>query len=571
MNKLFKNKAFLICISSIVTLIIIIGCVFGIGEVRIRLKGVLERAFPDKFGQSIYYINNVKSDTVSQMDFLVNDVREVKINSQRSYLINHSRGFALGFPNDAEYDFSAAQEYINVSCEKFSAVVSKEYTTYAPGVEESKRYVSECINKYILSEKYLKENSITLHKNDTETVGDYPVQIIALTRTPEAGSKCVDNTYVYCYIYKDDVLFYRIMFKAREYDSELLEEVYKTLESFTEDVMVKGVSDTFAEFYPVINDDWNEKTRALYEDIVNSKECKWGVFVPRAVLQNNYRDVLSLEEKVASKFDGVLEYMFLCDEVPKEGMKSAFADGKIIELTLQTANAMHANLDGHNPMFDIIDGKYDEKISKIARDIKELHSPVLFRLNNEMNSDWVGYSAAACLTDPEIYVAVWRRIYDIFEKENVDNAIWVFNPNDETFPPNGYNASMAYYPGNEYVHIFGITGYNTGTYYEKEHGERWRTFDEIYTNITEHSEKTYGKFPWIITEFASSSIGGDKAEWINDMFESLKDYPHIKMAFWFNAADYDERPEKEGCVARPYWLDETDKTTQAFKNGLRKK
>ena len=571
MKKLFKSKYVRISISVILVLVVIIGCILGISTLRRRVRNALGYIFPDRFPRYEYYVNNELCENVSEMDFLLKDVREVQINSERSYLINHSRGFAVGFPKDAKYDFSTAQEYIKVGCKDFSAVVSKEYSTYAPGVNESKKYVSECLNKYILDEKYLKENNITLHKNDVETIGEYPVQIIALTRTPYKNSEVKDNTYVYCYLYKEDVLFYRIMFKAQSYTENLMKEVYKTLESFNEDVAVKGVSGTFTDYMPVLNKNWNEKTKELYNEILTAESCKWGVFVPRAVLLNNYEEVLELEEKVETKFDGVLEYMFLCDDVPKDGMKSAFDDGKVVELTLQTANVMHQNLNGHNPMFEIIDGLYDEKITKIARDIKNLENPVLFRLNNEMNSDWVGYSGLACLNDPDIYVAVWRRIYDIFEKENVNNAIWVFNPNDETFPPNGYNTSLAYYPGNEYVHIFGITGYNTGTYYANEHGERWRTFDEIYTAITEHSEKAYGEFPWIITEFASSSVGGDKVNWINDMFKRLKDYPHIKMAFWFNSADYDERPEKAGNVARPYWFDETVQTTEAFKNGLKNK
>ncbi len=570
MKKIFKNRAFRIVIITFLVLFILIGCALGINSVRLRVRSILGHVFPDRFPTYEFYIDNVKCNSVSQTDFLLKDVREVQRNGTRSYLVNHSRGFAVGFPKDAEYDFSTAQEYIKVECSQFSAVVSKEYTTYEPTMEGSKRYVKECINKYILDEKYIEENNITLHKNDIETVGNYPVQIVALTRTPYDGSEIKDNTYVFCYIYKEDFLFYRIMFKAESYTDELMNEVYKTLESFSEGVAVKGVSDTFTDFKPVLNENWNEQTKALYNEIVNSDSCKWGVFVPRAVLLNNYDEVLKLEEKVDYKFSGVLEYMFLVDEVPVDGMKSAFADGKVIELTLQTANVMHENMNGHNVMFEILDGKQDEKIRKIAKDIKSLKNPVLFRLNNEMNSDWTGYSASACLTDPEIYVSVWRRIYNIFEQEKVDNAIWIFNPNDETFPPNGYNSSLAYYPGNEYVHMYGITGYNTGTYYAVEHGERWRTFDEIYKSITEHSEKDYGKFPWIITEFASSSVGGDKVEWINDMFESLPNYPHIKMAFWFNTADYDERPEKQGAVARPYWFDETLQTTKAFKNGLAK-
>ena len=67
----------------------------------------------------------------------------------------------------------------------------------------------------------------------------------------------------------------------------------------------------------------------------------------------------------------------------------------------------------------------------------------------------------------------------------------------------------------------------------------------------------------MITEFASSSIGGDKAAWIDGMFKALPEYKNIKAAVWFSSADYDG-----DTPARPYWLDETEKTTLAFKVGL---
>ena len=206
----------------------------------------------------------------------------------------------------------------------------------------------------------------------------------------------------------------------------------------------------------------------------------------------------------------------------------------------------------------------------MARQIKEIGHPILFRLNNEMNSDWTSYGSSACLDDPEIYVELWRKIYNIFKDEGVDNAIWVFNPNDESYPPCGYNSTIAFYPGDEYVQLFGVTGYNTGTYYAVENGEKWKTFREIYDNIMEKHYKVYGKFPWIITEFASSSVGGDKVQWINDMFNDIKDYPNIKMAFWFNSADTDPRDETNQTIARPYWLNETPETTKAFSQGLKK-
>mgnify|MGYP003320116685 CR=1 FL=1 len=34
----------------------------------------------------------------------------------------------------------------------------------------------------------------------------------------------------------------------------------------------------------------------------------------------------------------------------------------------------------------------------------------------------------------------------------------------------------------------------------------------------------FGNFSWVITEFASSSVGGDKSAWITSMFENIKNY-----------------------------------------------
>ena len=92
----------------------------------------------------------------------------------------------------------------------------------------------------------------------------------------------------------------------------------------------------------------------------------------------------------------------------------------------------------------------------------------------------------------------------------MDNAIWIFNPNDISYPPCKWNTHLAYYPGNEYVHMIGLTGYNTGDYFRNHTGERWRSFTEIYDRLWYMYRDVYSEFPWIITEFACSSVGGDK-------------------------------------------------------------
>ncbi len=568
-KKIIKNKIFVTAVIALLIIGIAITCVARIDSWKYSVSNYFNKMLPQVFPQYIIYQNNVLCEDYSQLDFENGDVREIRVFKGRSKLINHSRGFSLEFPEEAQYDFTAAQEHINVKCNNFTAVVSKEFSTNGNGVENSKLYVKNCINKYLLDEKYLAENNITVHENKEDNRAGYPVQVIALTRTPAKGSAVKYNTYVYCYIYTETNMFYRIMFRSEQYNDELMSEVYKTLDSLDTDISVRGVSSTFTDYRPVVPQYWSEETMAMYNDIVSANECRWGIYSPHAIENNDLSDIEKLEEKAESEFDGVLEYTYLFTEIPVEGMKSAYRQGKVVELTLQTSTEMNRDLNGKNPVFDVIDGLYDEKIRKMAADIKEVGHPVLFRLNNEMNSDWTSYSGAACMTDPEIYIMVWKRIYDIFEEEGVNNTIWIFNPNDESFPPNGYNASMAYYPGDEYVHMFGITGYNTGTYYAELNGERWRTFDEIYSAIDEKYSGIYGEFPWIITEFASSSIGGDKVKWIKDMFKDIKKYPRIKMAFWFNSADFESISENYERVARPYWFDETEETAKAFAEGLK--
>jgi hypothetical protein len=105
-----------------------------------------------------------------------------------------------------------------------------------------------------------------------------------------------------------------------------------------------------------------------------------------------------------------------------------------------------------------------------------------------------------------------------------------------------------------------MTGYNTGTYFS---GEHWRSFDSIYRPLYSEYSQLYG-YPYMITEFACSSVGGDKAGWINDMFNQLKQYPNIKVANWFNGIDLD----KAGQPGRIYRLDEDPRYIAAFGRGM---
>jgi len=298
--------------------------------------------------------------------------------------------------------------------------------------------------------------------------------------------------------------------------------------------------------------DKNTRAGQMYETVFDKeKELIWGIFYPEAN-KGNYDKLYELEEKLDYEFKVLLEYKGLNTEAYSNLFE---IENRIIEYTFQVLG----NNDDPVVMYEILEGKYDKLINQVAEEIKKYKGDVLFRLNNEMNGDWCSYSAWFTQTDTDIYNAVWVYFYEIFEEKGVDNALWVWNPNWGDFPEFKWNHYLNYFPGEKYVDIVGLTGYNTGTYYQHEY---WREFEEIYDPMLEEYTE-YFNYELMITEFGSNSVGGDKAEWIEKMMKKIKEYD-IDIALWFSSIDYDS----EGNPARIYIVDENEKTLNAFKKGL---
>jgi hypothetical protein len=355
------------------------------------------------------------------------------------------------------------------------------------------------------------------------------------------------------------------MVKSEEYSLRKIEDIIKSFQ-FIETV---GYAGNEIDTKPVLPD-WNEETRAFYDELTGDGEMLWGTHVLKAITTEGMSaEVQSLEKKLDYKFGLVMGYCYLSAEPPVEGLREAYDAGKITELTLQIATYNNQGLDSaRNPNFDVLDGKSDELIKNYAKSLKEFGHPVLLRLNNEMNTDWTSYSGMAALGDPEIYKQVHTRVFNIFREEGVDNVIWIFNPQFGDYPPANWNNYMCYYPGNGQIQVLGITGYNTGEYYKDLYGDKWKSFNEIYSACSEEYQNSFSQVPWIITEFASASNGGDKAAWIRNMFYFMPEYKNIKAAVWFSHHDMDERPGKEAVISRFYNIDETENTLRAFKDGL---
>lgn len=321
-----------------------------------------------------------------------------------------------------------------------------------------------------------------------------------------------------------------------------------------------------AKDYPrfaISRDNLNKETKAFYSDTFSDEvPFSWGIFEP-STKANDPGKLPSLESTLDYPFKIALYYSGLKDTYDTNSiydtLNTIWQQGAVTELTLQTK--LYDPISEKSAIYDILDGQYDTFLHAYAKDVARFGHPVLFRPFNEMNGDWCNYSAYWTGRDCNTYVALYRYVYQIFEEEGANvNTLWVWNPNERSFPDFAWNAVDNYYPGDDYVDIVGLTGYNTGDYYE---GETWRSFNDIYEPIYEAMAPQYQQ-PFMITEFACSDIGGDKSAWIKDMFKQLPNYPRIKAAVWWNHADYDT----DGTVARSYFIDSTDEVTTTVKNGL---
>lgn len=337
---------------------------------------------------------------------------------------------------------------------------------------------------------------------------------------------------------------------------------------------LRAMAESFESFTPTVEaaeyprqprerDDITDETRAFYERIfADDADLTWGIFEP-GVSGKSLRELVQIQDELQHRFDIVLCYSNIYDEYDDNliynTLSRLWENGSVVELTLQTQ--LYDPLSQNNMVYDILDGKYDEFLHDYAADVARFGHPVLFRPFNEMNGDWCNYSAYWTARDCSTYVELYRYLYSIFEEEGANkNTLWVWNPNEKSFPDFCWNKTDNYYPGDEYVDIVGLTGYNTGDYYD---GETWRSFDEIYDPIYAQMAPQYQQ-PLMITEFACSSIGGDKSAWVADMFDSLADYPRIKAAVWWDSADKDTTNN----IARPYYIDNDKAALKIFKNHL---
>jgi hypothetical protein len=201
----------------------------------------------------------------------------------------------------------------------------------------------------------------------------------------------------------------------------------------------------------------------------------------------------------------------------------------------------------------IAGGAFDSYITKYAEQIKAYGGPVIMRPFHEMDGFWYPWGGTVNGNTPAEFVAAWRHIWDIFNKVGASNVTWIWSVNHISVPDTANNQIQDYWPGSKYVDWVGYSGFNWGT---SSPLSTWAGFDAVYQQRYQDLLQ-YGK-PIMITEMGCPEVGGNKAEWITQAFQTLKaSYPQISAVVWYDKAD---------SALRQWQIDSSAASLAAFKS-----
>jgi mannan endo-1,4-beta-mannosidase len=249
----------------------------------------------------------------------------------------------------------------------------------------------------------------------------------------------------------------------------------------------------------------------------------------------------------------VYEAFFWGNPLPTALLDAAAAAGCTAELTWEPWDPSAGK---HQPAYtaaEIAGGRYDTYVSGWAKQAASHDRRFVLRFAHEMNGNWYPWSVGAPGGSPEDYVAAYRRVRGIFDDAGAKRVEWVWCPN--VIIDGNVEAISRSYPGDNFVDIVGIDGYNFGD----RPGHRWTQPADLFGNtLALVTELAPGKPVWI-NEVGCGDQGGDKARWISEFFGWLVS-TDVRGLTWF---EVDGRPDE------PDWrLTSSAATTAAAESAL---
>lgn len=574
---------------------------------EVNLEGYWDEKYTDE-------INKISTDTIEKSKVFYDgkylttkeelvkrkDIKYEFYTSDKLRYVNSSEGYAVTVPsNNVNIDYSISKYRTQLEFNSSTLTISYENSNpYGDTKGSWITYLTEWLNRYISNPVYIEQNDLKYTSDIIESTTFLDGYEVLRYSIYIDDSMEIEKPYYNIGIVRNQDSYTKFYLFVMKSEKEQTKQFDKMLKSFKEFKAFGTTKNHIGQYELKPNPIWNDETKAYYDKLNQSSTFEFGFFT-YSLADENY-DLISgrLEKENKRLFDltnyhqailptynhlawGETKMTFPLQLATTYGGGNGFDDKAVLQFTLQyTNNNNNVNIynktENYTPMFDILRGKYDEQFRELARDIKTYSKPVLFRLNNEMNTDWTSYCGMISLIDPDIFRLTWIRLYDIFEEEGVDNCIWIFNPIAVTCPYSSWGEDLCYMPGVEYVQALGITRYEM-----MNDDVLTLSFKEGYTQLYNKNKDHWMNYPWIVSEFGCAS-GGEtsgqlfrnheaQAEWVKGMFECLKDKENnlfcsrIAAAVWFNCNDVDS----DGRIINALHLDSSlTKTFEELRIGL---
>lgn len=224
--------------------------------------------------------------------------------------------------------------------------------------------------------------------------------------------------------------------------------------------------------------------------------------------------------------DLVLWYEDFAAPPPVSGVAKVSATGAVPVITwepwLRRTDVTGA---GAETISEIAAGAHDDHLFAWAAALTITGAPVYLRFAHEFNGDWYPWTPAHGTT-PDAYVAAWRHTHDLFRRGGATNVRWMWSPDAIC---GGEVPLRAWFPGDDYVDVVGIDGYNWGT---SRPWSRWTPPVELFEPaVTEIRALTDRRM--MIAEVGCAEDGGDKPEWISSFVEWAATQPDVDAVIWF--------------------------------------
>jgi hypothetical protein len=196
-------------------------------------------------------------------------------------------------------------------------------------------------------------------------------------------------------------------------------------------------------------------------------------------------------------------------------------------------------------MSSVASGKYDRYLGSYARSVRDYGRPVILSFAPEANGWW--YNWAFGHTNPAQWIAAWRHVVTLFERQGATNVTWLWTINRGGGPT---GPVKDWWPGERYVNWVGIDGY----YFQK--GDN---FDGLY-GPTIRAVRRLTSDPVFLSEVGIGQVTGQAAG-IPNLFAGIRKY-HLLGLVWFDVTQH------AGIYHQDWRLEGHPKAIAAFREGV---